>query len=133
MSWNFLSASCTFWLTMSSNISMKFLVITCRISSLCLFLWVLLSSLASFFLVCWSKELSVHFLHFPLNPVLNYFGGRMVFIPFSSSYHSTLYCATMFLIGSLMVSVTFFLSLGLILFCGCTEFLVSVCAIYVLV
>jgi hypothetical protein len=33
LSWNFLSASCTFWLTMSSNISMKFSLITCRISS----------------------------------------------------------------------------------------------------
>jgi hypothetical protein len=38
-SWNFLNASCAFSLTMSSNASMKFSLITCRISSFRLFLW----------------------------------------------------------------------------------------------
>jgi hypothetical protein len=41
---NFLSDSCMFWLTMSSNISMKFSLITCRISSFSVlvgFLWFL--------------------------------------------------------------------------------------------
>jgi hypothetical protein len=37
--------SCTFWLTMSSNIFMKFSVITWRISSFRVFLWTLLGSL----------------------------------------------------------------------------------------
>jgi hypothetical protein len=46
LSWNFLSASYMFWLTMSSNISMKFSVITCRISSFRVFLWTSLGSLA---------------------------------------------------------------------------------------
>jgi hypothetical protein len=58
----------------------------------------------------------------------------MVSSPFSSFHHSTWICATMFLIGSLVFSVTCFLSLGLILFCGCIEFLakcVCVCAISV--
>jgi hypothetical protein len=46
LSWIFLGASCMFWLTMSSNISMKFLMITCRISSFRVVLWALLGSLA---------------------------------------------------------------------------------------
>jgi hypothetical protein len=45
LSWNFLSASCTFWLTMFSIISIKFSLITCRISSFRLFLWASLGSL----------------------------------------------------------------------------------------
>jgi hypothetical protein len=52
LSWNYLSASCTFQLTMSSNISMKFSVITCRISSFkCSFglHWVPCHSLSLFF------------------------------------------------------------------------------------
>jgi hypothetical protein len=49
-------------------------------------------------LFCWSLKLGIHFLPFPLNPVSNYFWGRMVSIPFSSSHHSTWYCETMLLI-----------------------------------
>jgi hypothetical protein len=45
LSWNFLSASCMFWLTMSSRISMKFSLITCRVSSFRVFLWSLVGSL----------------------------------------------------------------------------------------
>jgi hypothetical protein len=45
LSWNFLSASYMFWLTTSSNISMKFSLITCRISSFRTFLWASLGSL----------------------------------------------------------------------------------------
>jgi hypothetical protein len=45
LSWKFLSASCTFWLTTSSSISMKFSLITCRISSFRVFFWALLGSL----------------------------------------------------------------------------------------
>jgi hypothetical protein len=45
LSWNYLSASCAFWSTMSSIISMKFSLITCRISSFRVFLWALLASL----------------------------------------------------------------------------------------
>jgi hypothetical protein len=45
LSWNFLSASCMFWLTMSINISMKFSLIICRISSSSVFLCASLDSL----------------------------------------------------------------------------------------
>jgi hypothetical protein len=72
VSWNFLSASCTFWLTMSSSFSMNFSVISSKISSLRVFMWVSLGSLVTS-LFCWGQELSIHFLHFPLNSVLNYF------------------------------------------------------------
>jgi hypothetical protein len=40
-----------FWLTMFSNISMKFSVISCRISSLRMLVWASLGSLASFIFV----------------------------------------------------------------------------------
>jgi hypothetical protein len=79
LSWNFFSASYTLWLTMSSNVSMKFSLITCRISSFrcsCGLHWVPWYSLSLF---CWS--LSLHFLHFPLNPVLIYFRGEEWFLP----------------------------------------------------
>jgi hypothetical protein len=46
LSWNFLSVSCTFWLTISSIICIKFSLITLRISSFRLFLWASLGSLA---------------------------------------------------------------------------------------
>jgi hypothetical protein len=46
LSYNFLSVSCTFWLTISSIISIKFSLITCRISSFRLLLWASLGSLA---------------------------------------------------------------------------------------
>jgi hypothetical protein len=83
--WNFLSASCTFWLTMSSNISMKFSVITCRIPSFRVFLWALLVPWYSVSLFCWYL-----FSHIPLNPVLIYFlEGRMVSIPLLFSHCST--------------------------------------------
>jgi hypothetical protein len=90
LSWNFLSASYTFCLTMSSIIAMKFSVISCSISSFricCEFHWVPWDSLSLF---CWSLELIFHFLHFPLNPVLIYFfgEGRTISIPFSSSHPS---------------------------------------------
>jgi hypothetical protein len=81
LSWNFLSASYTFWSTLSSNISTKFSVISCRISSLRMFLWALLGSLG-LSLFCCSLEQGIHFLHFPLNPVLIYFGGENRFQPF---------------------------------------------------
>jgi hypothetical protein len=76
LSWNFLSASYLFWLTMSSIISMKFSLITCRITSLgcsCGLHWVPWYSLSLF---CWSLDRGIHFLHFALNPILLYFGGR---------------------------------------------------------
>jgi hypothetical protein len=42
-------------------------------------------------LFCWSLELDIHFLHFPLNPILIYFWGKMVSIPFLSS-HCSIWC-----------------------------------------
>jgi hypothetical protein len=45
LSWIFLNGSYMFWLTMSSNISKKFSLITCRISSFRVFLWSSLHSL----------------------------------------------------------------------------------------
>jgi hypothetical protein len=65
VSWNFLGASCMFWLTMSSNISKKFSVITCRISSLRLFLWASLGSLASFIFVLLESRTGYPFPSFP--------------------------------------------------------------------
>jgi hypothetical protein len=41
-------------------------------------------------LFCWSLDLAICFLHFPLNPVLINFGGKNGFHPFSSSHISTL-------------------------------------------
>jgi hypothetical protein len=46
LSWNFLSVFCTFYLTISSIISIKFSLITQKISSFRLFLWASLGSLA---------------------------------------------------------------------------------------
>jgi hypothetical protein len=43
-------------------------------------------------LLCWSLDLAICFLHFPLYPVLIYLEGRVVSISFSSSYNSTWYC-----------------------------------------
>jgi hypothetical protein len=74
----------------------------------------------------------IHFLHFPLEPVLNYFWGENDLHPFFIFHRSTWCYATMFLIGQLVVSVTCFLSLGLILFYGYIGFLLKcVCAISV--
>jgi hypothetical protein len=38
-------------------------------------MWASLSSLVAFFIVLLSQQLVIHFVHFPLNPVLNYFLG----------------------------------------------------------
>jgi hypothetical protein len=74
---NFLSASCTFWLTRSGNISMKFSVITCRISSLRLFLWALLGSLVSFILFCLLESGTGYpFSSFPPESCIKLFWGR---------------------------------------------------------
>jgi hypothetical protein len=119
-----------FWLTMSGIISMKFSMITCRSSSLRLFLWTLLGSLVSFIFVFWSPKLGICFLHFLLNPVLNYFGGKNGFHPFLSFHHSTWYCAIVFLIGQLVVSVTCFLSLDLIFVFWLSWVFIYVCVYY---
>jgi hypothetical protein len=39
LSWNILSVSCTFLLTISSIVSIKFSSITCRLSSFRMLLW----------------------------------------------------------------------------------------------
>jgi hypothetical protein len=77
VSWNFLSVSCTFWLTISYIFTMNF----SEISSLRAFSrhhWVSYLHL----LFCWGQELDIHFLHFPLNPILNYFFEDSHFHPF---------------------------------------------------
>jgi hypothetical protein len=88
LSWNFLSASSIFWLTMSHNISVKFSLITYRISSFrcsCGPHWVPCYSLSLF---CWSLDLAIHFFQFPLNPVLIHFleNGSHPFFIFPSFY-----------------------------------------------
>jgi hypothetical protein len=123
VSLNFLSASCTFCLTMSSNISMKFSVITCRISSLRKFLWASLDSLVSFIFVLLVSGIGYPFLYFSLNPVLNYFWGKNSFYPFFTFPSLHLLLCNYVLDRLLVVSVTCFLSLGLILFCWCIGFL----------
>jgi hypothetical protein len=121
---------CTLWLTMSSYISMKFSVITCRISSFRLFLLASLGSWHSLSLFCWSLELGIHFLLLPLSPVLIYFWEENGFHPFLifPSFHLVL--CNFVLNRLLVVSVTWFLSLGSILFCGCVGFNVSVCVLF---
>jgi hypothetical protein len=75
VSWNFLSASCMFRLTMSSNIAMKFSVITCRISSFLVFLWVSLGPWYSLSLFYWSLELGICFFSFPSESCVKLFWG----------------------------------------------------------
>jgi hypothetical protein len=75
LSWNFLSVYCTFWFTISSIISIKFSLIICRISSFRLFLWSSLGSWHSLSWFCWSLDLTICFLHFPLVPVLIFCWG----------------------------------------------------------
>jgi hypothetical protein len=84
VSWNFLSASCMFQLTTSSNISMKFSVITFKISSLRMFLWALLGSLASFIFVLLESGTGYPFYSFPSESCINlFFGGEW----FPSLFH----------------------------------------------
>jgi hypothetical protein len=120
---SFLSACCTFWLTMSSNISMKLqwllagFLLSWYSCGLC---WVPWHNLSLF---CWSLQLDIHFLHFPLNPVLIYFGeGENGFHPFFIFPMLHLVLRNYVLDRLLVVSVTCFLSLGLVLFCGCIQF-----------
>jgi hypothetical protein len=76
LSWNFLSASYTFWLTMSSNISTTFSVITLRISSLRMFSWAALSSLVSFIFVLLESGTGYPFSSFPSESYIKLFWGR---------------------------------------------------------
>jgi hypothetical protein len=46
----------------------------------------------SFSLFCWSLNLCIHFLHFPLVPLLICYWGKMVSILFPSSLHTTWWC-----------------------------------------
>jgi hypothetical protein len=69
VSWKFLSASCMFWLTVSSIISIKFSVFLAGF-----LLWGCSSGyplVPSYHLslFCWKLELGICFLHTPLNPV----------------------------------------------------------------
>jgi hypothetical protein len=94
VSWNFLGVSCAFWLTVSSISSMKFSVITCRISSLRVFLWTSLGSLASFIFVLLESGIGYPFSSFPFESYIKLFWGEMVSIPFSYSHCSCWYCVT---------------------------------------
>jgi hypothetical protein len=87
----------------------------------CRYCWGLWCHLSLF---CWSLELDIHFLHFPLNPILNYFRGENDFHPFFVYPSLCLLLCNYVLDKLLVVSVTCFLSLGWILFCGCNGFLV---------
>jgi hypothetical protein len=53
----------------------EFLILDCSFGPL----WVPCYSLSLF---CWSLDLAICFLHFPLNPLLIYFLGRKIYIPF---------------------------------------------------
>jgi hypothetical protein len=125
VSWNLLSASCRFWLSMYSIISMKFSVITCRISSLRLFFWALLGSLASFIFVLLESGTGYPFSSFPYESCMKLFFGKEWF-------PSLFLIPLLHLVLCNYVPVTCFLSLGLILFCGCIGFFAKcVCAISV--
>jgi hypothetical protein len=108
LSWNFLRVSCTFWLILSSGISWGSPVHfgwSCLVISPWNSQWFLAGFLLSecscglhcvpcdcLSLFCCGLELGIHFLHFPLNPVLIYFWGGMVSIPLLSSHYSTWCC-----------------------------------------
>jgi hypothetical protein len=71
----------------SSNISMKFSVITCRISSLRMFLWALLGSLALFIFVLVEFRTGYPFCSFPSESSIKLFlGGEW----FPSLFHLTI-------------------------------------------
>jgi hypothetical protein len=130
VSWNYLSASCTFWLTMSSIISMKFSVITCRISSLRMFLWTSLGPLVSFIFVLLESRTRYQFSSFPSESCIKLFWwGENGFHPFF--FFLSLYLVLCQYVLDRLVggSVTSFLSLDLILFCGCIGFLAK-CVCY---
>jgi hypothetical protein len=119
LSCNFLSTSWTFWLIMCSNIFTNsqwllagFLFSGCS----CGLPWVPWHSLSLF---CWSLEVGICFLHFLLNHVLIYFLGENFFHPFFifPLFH-LVPCNNV--LDRLLI--TCFLSLGLILFCGCVGF-----------
>jgi hypothetical protein len=118
-----LSASCTFLLTMSVVMSpwnsqwllAGFLLWDCSYRHH--------GFLGIIYLFCWSPELGIHFLHFPLNPVLNYFWGENGFHLFVIFLLLHLVLYNYVLDRLLVVSVTCFLSLCLILFCLCIGFL----------
>jgi hypothetical protein len=57
----------------------------------------------------WGQGLHIHFLHFPLNHVLNYFFKESGFHPFFSLL--TWCCATMFLVGHLVDLIAWFFPL----------------------
>jgi hypothetical protein len=79
LSWNFLSVSCTFWLTLSC-ISHWVPIVCLLLNYSCGLHWVLWHSLSSF---CWSLNLSTCFLHSPLVPVLIFCCGETSFPVFS--------------------------------------------------
>jgi hypothetical protein len=82
VSWNFLSASCTFELTMSRSIFMKSSVITCRISYLRVFLLALLLSLMLFIFVLLESGTGYPFSSFPSEFCIKLFCGENGFHPF---------------------------------------------------
>jgi hypothetical protein len=89
-----------FWLTTSSIFSMKFSVITCRISSLRLFLWASLGSFALFIFILLESGAGGLFSSFPYESCIKLFwGGRMVSIPFCLPIAPLGTGASMFLIG----------------------------------
>jgi cytosine/uracil/thiamine/allantoin permease len=81
-SWNFLSDCCTLWLTMSSSISMKFSLITCRISSFRVLLWSLLGSLVQFIFVLLESGSGYPFSSFCSKSCTSWFLGENGFHPF---------------------------------------------------
>jgi hypothetical protein len=119
----FLESSCMFWLTMSYNMSMKFSLISCRISSLRMFLWALLSSLVLFIFVLLESGTGYLFSSFPSESCIKLFWGENCFHSFFVFLLLHLVLCNYVPDRLLVVSVTCFLSLGLILFCGCIGFL----------
>jgi hypothetical protein len=97
LSWNFLNASCTYWLTMSSNISMKFEYLQDFFFQG--FLVGFIGFLCSLSLFHWSLSLGTCFLHFALNPVLIYFCLENGFHPFVifKSFHLVLFLSLVYI------------------------------------
>jgi hypothetical protein len=73
VSWNFLGASGTFWLTLSNIFSMNLSMISCKISSLRLFLWTSLGYLVTFIIVLLGSGWGYPFSSFPTESSIELF------------------------------------------------------------
>jgi hypothetical protein len=100
VSWNFLSASYSFWLTMSSVFSMNFSVISSKISSLRIFFVSFTLFLGEIFYILWGSGTEYPSSSFPTESCVELFFLRsVIYIPSSFSHPSTWCYVTMSVSG----------------------------------